>query len=350
MHIGTLRLTATCALSSVFIASCAGSGTLGGPPAGNPGDPSGPAASLGFAQGVPSIALPSLARALRPSSAVAPAAAGVPGNGHWIYLAQLYGNDLGVYRQGHGGITFFETLTQGVSQPQGTVATPTGWWYVANGGDSNVLVYRSKRSGPVPASANLDDAGQFPVNVDVTPDRQTVAVSNVSTVSLGPGSVSVYLDRATEPARTLTYKSGNVRGEGVAIDHRGNCYWSFNDATSGSGSVVEFAKCRGSGTPIVIGIGVAGGILFDQKDDLFYIDQEAGIYKCSFTRNCKLFSTGFGDPVNMNFDHKQKLLWVADATGYVDTVDPKTGKIVTSTPVGGASGPPFGIAPSPGGG
>ncbi len=103
MHIGTLRLTVTCALSSVLIASCAGSGAPAGLPAGNPGQASGSAASLGFARSVPSIALPSLARASRPSDAVAPAALGVPGNGHWIYLAQLYGNDLGVYRQRNRG-------------------------------------------------------------------------------------------------------------------------------------------------------------------------------------------------------------------------------------------------------
>ena len=199
-------------------------------------------------------------------------------------------------------------------------------------------------------STRLFDSGEFPGNVDVVPNRKLVAVSNISTVSLGPGSVSVYLDRSDEPARTLTYGTDNMRGAGIAIDHHNNCYWSFNDPASGSGTIVEFIGCAGAGTPIVGGIGVAGGLVFDQKDDLYYVDQAVGIFKCMRTQNCKTFATGFGDPVNINFDHKQKHLWVADASGYIDSVDPKNGTIESMTPAqGGAGDPPFGIAAAPGG-
>ncbi len=68
--------------------------------------------------------------------------------GRWIYLAQLYGEDLSVYRREGLTLHYFETLKQGVSSPQGTMATVNGWWYVANGGASNVLVYLSKKRGP----------------------------------------------------------------------------------------------------------------------------------------------------------------------------------------------------------
>jgi DNA-binding beta-propeller fold protein YncE len=49
----------------------------------------------------------------------------------------------------------------------------------------------------------------------------------------------------------------------------------------------------------------------------------------------------------MNFDAKEKHLWVADATGYIDAVNPQTGSIKYHTI--SIDGDPYGIAPSPGG-
>jgi DNA-binding beta-propeller fold protein YncE len=298
---------------------------------------------------VPSIALPRIARvvrAMRPSLSVSPNA--FPHN-TWVYTAQLYGNDAKVYQHDGSALTLVETLTSGLSAPQGTVATINGWWYVANGGHANVLIYRSTNRGPTGPLGTLDDFGQIPANVDVTPSRRLVAVSNVATASGGSGSVSIYVNRNAEPSRTLTFGKRPLQGIGIAIDRRGDCYWSFNDLSTGSGSIVDFTGCDGRGKIVVSGIVFAGGLAFDQHDDLYYVDQTAGIYTCQKTTKCRLFSTGFGDPVNVNFDLKQKHLWVADATGFVDAVNPKTGAIVFSTPVGG--GPddaPFGIAPAPG--
>lgn len=270
--------------------------------------------------------------------------------GKFIYTAQFYGEDLGVYKQKGLSLTFVKTLTQGVSSPQGTMATPSGLWYVANGGHANVLVYRTKRHSPAGPIATLDDYGQFPSNVSVTPDRRIVAVSNFSTASGGAGSVSIYLNRRAEPSRTLTYGRRSIQGEGIAIDRQGNCYWAFKNPATHRGSIVEFVSCSGAGTVVVSSIVEAAGIAFDQRGDLYYIDQTRGIYKCQRTSNCALFSTGFGLPTNLNFDHKQRHLWVADASGYIDAVDPKTGAILyTLQAVGGPSDPPFGIAPAPGG-
>ena len=49
----------------------------------------------------------------------------------------------------------YETLTSGFSAPMGTMTTPDGWWYIANSGDSNVLVYRTTRTGPPGPKATL---------------------------------------------------------------------------------------------------------------------------------------------------------------------------------------------------
>lgn len=273
----------------------------------------------------------------------------------WMYLAQLYGNDASVYQRDRLSLTYYETISTGLESPYGTVATPSGWWYVANGGHSNIIIYRTTANGPSGAVGSLDDFGEIPVNVAVIPSRRLVAVANFGTTGGGAGSVSVYLNRQVEPARTLTYGTA-LNGMGVAIDHQGNCYWSVNDPRSKKGSIVEFTGCNGAGAVVVSGIAQAGGIAFDQSDDLYYVEETGaarGVWKCKKTSQCALFATGpapsgFGMPININFDHKDKHIWVADATGYVDAVNVR-GKTVYSFAVGGSSNPPFGIAPAPGG-
>jgi hypothetical protein len=273
--------------------------------------------------------------------------------GLWMYTAQFYEHDLGVYHRRGLSLRFDKPLTKGVSGPLGTVTTPDGWWYVANSGHSNVLVYRTTRHGPVGPSDSLDDYGQVPVNVDATPSRRLVAVSNGSTTSGGAGSVSIYLNRKAESSRTLTFGTHSLQGEGVAIDHRGNCYWSFNDGQKG-GSIVKFVNCHGSGSVVVSSISTAGGIAFDPRDNLYFVDQTLGIYRCKKqVSQCGLLVPvgphELGLPTNINFDHKSKYLWVADATGYIDAVDPQDGSIKYHTrAVGGSTDPPFGIAPAPG--
>jgi hypothetical protein len=272
-----------------------------------------------------------------------------PKSGGLLYTAQLYGNDLKVYTRGGSGfaLTYVCTLTQGVMHPQGTVTTVNGWWYVANGGDSNVLVYRTKHSMPEGPVSSLSDYGQVPVNVDATPSRRLVAVSNQSSTSGATGSVSVYLNRQAVPARILTFGGGTLLGQGIAITHSGDCYWSFFDPTAGSGSIVDFSDCNGSGAVIVSSIKSPGGIVLDQSDNLYYLDSSTGIYKCKKTSNCALFAAGFSDPVNINFDRHHKNLWVADASGYIDVVSPKSGQIEYQYSTG-SSDPPFGVAPEPG--
>lgn len=265
----------------------------------------------------------------------------------WLYTTQPGGNDATVYRRKGSYLNYYETLSVGLSAPHGIVATQSGWLYIANAGDSDVLVYRSTKKGPVVEPA-LNDSGEVPINVAVTPNRKLVAVSNTTNTSSGTGSVSVYLNRADQPSRILTYGSDLLAGEGVAIDGRGDCYWSFDDLDkpSSPGEIVEFSECSGAGTLVASGLTLATGMVFDQNGNLYYIDQAKGIYKCSGITDCKLFATGFGLPVSMNFDAHCKDLWVADAAGYIDVVNPTTGKIELQ--LSSLDGDPYGVAPSPG--
>jgi len=265
----------------------------------------------------------------------------------WMYLAQLYGNDAGVYHRNGFSLTFLEKLTEFLSGPKGTKVTPNGWWYVANSVLSNVTVYRSTPHGPKGPLESLEDRQEVPADVDMTADRRLVAVANATTTGGGPGSVSIYLDQQIHHSRLLRYGSALLTGFGVALDPKRNCYFSFNQLGLVGGSIVEFPKCNGSGRLVTSGIVVAGGLRFDAAGNLYYIDQAKGIYKCSGTSNCSLFATGFVLPLNLNFDQHQEHLWVADGAGFVDAVDPQSGKILSYTvPL---TGPPFAVAPSPGG-
>ena len=274
----------------------------------------------------------------------------------WVFSSQPSQNRVLVYNRKRNGFTLksYETLT-GFSAPMGMMTTPDGWWYVANSGDSNILVYRTTRTGPSGPKVTLKDEGEVPVNVAVTPDRQLVAASNASSTASGAGSVSVYLNRQHKPSRTLTYGSSPIRGEGIAIDSSGNCYWSFNDPITLIGSIVEFAGCTGSGSLFTTGILKAGGLAFDQSGNLYYVDQLAGIFKCNGPSSCSLLTPiggGIGGlilPTNINFDSSTpQNLWVTDGAGFVEALNLEGIISYVLQTVGGVLYPPVGIAPAPG--
>jgi hypothetical protein len=274
----------------------------------------------------------------------------------WMYSSQPGGNEVVIYkrRKDHFTLRRFETLKSGFSSPMGMTSTPGGAWYIANSGASNVLVYHSTRfEGPQGPKATLGDAGEVPVNVAVTHDQDLVAVSNGSTTGGGAGSVSVYLNRQVEPSHVLTYGKDPIRGEGIAIDSRGNCYWSFNDPKKLTGSIVEFAGCDGSGTLLRSGILSAGGLAFDRRGNLYYVDQILGIFKCHGTASCNLFTpvglSGLIVPTNINFDNdRTQNLWVTDTAGYIDAVNLKGLISYILGILGGVTNPPIGVAPAPG--
>jgi hypothetical protein len=274
--------------------------------------------------------------------------------GDWMYSSQPSSNQVVVYKRQRNGfmLTPYETLT-GFKAPMGMVATPDGHWYIANSGGSNIPVYRSTISGPQKTKTTLTDNGQVPVNVDATPNRLLVAVSNGSTTGGSAGSVSVYVNGQTQPSRVLTYGNDPIQGEGIAIDSSGNCYWSFNDPRTLTGSIVEFAGCNGSGTLFHPGILKAGGLAFDHSGNLYYVDQLAGIFECQGPSSCSPFLLNALDglviPSNINFDNgSPQNLWVADAVGHIDAVSLNGVIGYILDVIGGLTDPPIGIAPAPG--
>jgi hypothetical protein len=283
-------------------------------------------------------------------------------NGSYVTTAQLYGSDVVVYiasntgalRRGHPPtgthLTYQQTIF-GFNNPAGTVVTPSGTWYIANQGVDDVLVYSLKKSGVVGPIETLTDFGQ-PVGVDATASSSLVAVSNYAGGgSSGYGSVALYAGGSLSPTSVLTL-TGTPYGIGIAIDKGGNCFWSYNEEPSGYGEIVKFPHCsENPHTIIVTGLAFAGGLAFDKAGNLFYTDQLSGsVYKCRKTSHCQALASGFSDPAMINFDAKWKHLWLADTfAAEIYAIDPSSGAILSSTPAeGGASDPPFGVAPGPG--
>jgi hypothetical protein len=311
-------------------------------------------ANLQSQRGVPNVMLPAIERAVHPAPVRVQQGAHALSHGV-IYTAQYYGNDAKIYSLHNTKLKYMETITAGLSNPQGTATTAAtitlsalkGLWYIANTGASNVPVYESSATGPTGPIETLGDPGQFPVDVDASDQQSLVAVSNAFSTSFGSGSVSLYANGSQSPTGTLGVNAF-VEGVGVTIDGHGNCYWSYNDLRAGVGEIVRFTECSGRGRVIVSGLGFAGGVAIDKADNLYYTDQRVGLYKCAGSAYCALLSSGFGDPMFINFDKAWNDLWLADASGFIDSVDPMTGAIDSSTPaVAGTSDPPFGVAAAP---
>jgi hypothetical protein len=78
-------------------------------------------------------------------------------------------------------------LKKGISEPLGLTTDPAGNLYVANAGDSNVLVYSQPYKSP---GLVLNESGRYPTDVAVS-KAGVVAVTNSSLPS-GPGNVTFY--------------------------------------------------------------------------------------------------------------------------------------------------------------
>ena len=201
--------------------------------------------------------------------------------------------------------------SDGLSAPAGTMADPTGLWYIANAGASNVLVFSA---GGGALTKTLRDTGEVPNDVAIS--GQVVAASNeYATGPISTGSVSVYTNAATHPAYMLTVP-GALQGIGVAFDRHGNCFWSYNDSPSADGHIAEFTGCKKGAKPKILGITLveAGGMAFDQSDNLWYTDQGAGLFRCAGTAGCELVTNGFSDPATINFNATSTVLYLADPT------------------------------------
>jgi len=118
-------------------------------------------------------------------------------HGNQTIISEIASNTVSVY--GADG-QLNALLTVGLSEPQGLATDAAEKLYVANTLNSDIFIY----SKPYTASGlTLNDANEFPVGVAVS-QTGVVGVTNIQTVTGGPGSVSLYAKGSTLACATVS--------------------------------------------------------------------------------------------------------------------------------------------------
>jgi sugar lactone lactonase YvrE len=238
------------------------------------------------------------------------------------------------------------SLTGTFEAPQDMTVDSSGNLYVANGNAQNVLVYAPGASAP---ATTLSAPDGFPDDVVVAPNG-TVYAANLWGTAGNPGTIEVYSKGATSPTSVLRYQ-GFSEVVGVALDHNGNVFVSFNQNHETFGAVEEFRN----GNPIStkIKVGTAGGIGFDPYGHMLLIDRKSStlnVYDAGSTKP-KYKLPLPGAPIYFKIGWNKKMLYVANfASGEIDAYDYTPAKLTlrnTITNGMNASSDNLGIALSP---
>jgi len=106
----------------------------------------------------------------------------------------------------------------GFNLPNGMASDIKGDLYVADYGHSRIAVYAAGFASP---PTTLSDPGEYPEDVDSFANGAYVAVTNGTTTSSGPGSVSIF--KGSTLLRTITF-STLLYAYFCAFDGKGNLY------------------------------------------------------------------------------------------------------------------------------
>jgi hypothetical protein len=154
------------------------------------------------------------------------------------------------------------------------------YWYVPDLANQKVVILTQGRSPRVVGSLA---SPTFPADVAVYRSNGTIESVAVSDYS---GRVDVYEHGASSPSYTLPApKAKYLQGAGVAFDSHGDCAWSYHGPSEGH--VLFYQGCKGKYKDLGLSVN-AGGVLFDQHDNLIVANQSKGALFCTGTSNCKL--------------------------------------------------------------
>ena len=178
------------------------------------------------------------------SGGALPNAGGVPremtARGDAASQALLYVSDTitgDVYVFSYPKAKLMQTLT-GFTDPAGECVDKNGDVFVANTGQKNIIEYAHGGSSP---KATLKDPGYFPVGCAVDPKTGNLAVTNVSPSSNAAGNVVVYLRAKGQP--TGNYKNaampdpllcGYDNAGNLFVDGAGQGGFAFAELRSGA--------------------------------------------------------------------------------------------------------------------
>jgi hypothetical protein len=210
------------------------------------------------------------------------------------------------------------TLT-GFNEPQGMGGTKAGSFYVANTGDSNIILY----SSAFKKVATLNDPNQYPVAAAYEETTGIVGVTNIISTSDGPGSVSFYAKGKTTPCKTVSSTNWGRVYFG-AFNTKGTL---FIDGEDPSGNVLVGEVTGGCSAKTITTLKVSnaitfpGGVEVTKTGDIAIGDQSgAAVYTYKPPIKGSLGApvtttplTGASDDVTFSFTSTLKDLWTADA-------------------------------------
>ncbi|HEX8816850.1 MAG TPA: hypothetical protein VF753_15235 [Terriglobales bacterium] len=246
------------------------------------------------------------------------------------------------------------TITNNLLNPQGLVTDAKNNLYVADTGNSNLLIY-AKPYTKTPKT--LDASGWYPVGISQFNNGEWVAAANIFATNGDAGSVLIY--RYNKLVRTIT-NSSFFEYYFCAFDSKGNLFVDGRDDNGNTILGVVLSATAGGSTLKVISTGntieFPGGIAVNASGQVAIDDQDAStVYTYNGLAHGSLGNpikttplSGVGDGVNFAFMGGGKTLWVADAVNLNLTQYnyPKGGSSInTITPSG--AGLLIGVAVTP---
>jgi hypothetical protein len=245
----------------------------------------------------------------------------------------------------------------GFKFPAGMASDIKGDLYVADLNNSRVQVYAAGFASP---PTTLSDPGQQPIDVDSFANGAYLAVTNYSTTSGGPGSVSIF--KGSTLQRTITY-STLQEAFFCAFDGKGNLYLDGLDAngnsvvgevphaTSGGSTFEQLTTTNTFGAATGIQVTTAGGqiVIEDAGNKAIYTyDPPSGGSLGTPTQITLLGESE--NPWTFAFTKNMTNLYTAENSlngNALEYAYPTGGAPVSTLPVGDSSGGPYGTAVIP---
>ena len=243
-----------------------------------------------------------------------------PANGQIEYAADTLHAVINVYAGNFAGQPPCGKITAGLLQPLGLhVDVATHDLYVANSGDSNILVFH--RGQTASYNAYVDQTGhQMPIDVTLTPDGTLIA-SNLGQWT-GPelGSISTWIAGPNGGTFVGNFPMTNdAQGGFIAAKSNGTIYFNDIDSTTNRGALWSLKCPAGAcGTQTqVAGVSFLepAGMAIDSTGDLLVTDTsglgETFELPNPHPKKFPLFGFPYGVAINQSGHH----IFIADWSG-----------------------------------
>jgi hypothetical protein len=161
-----------------------------------------------------------------------------------------------------------------VDASQGISVDKTGTLYVTS-------AFNGDKLGVATFAPNCGAAGMIYYDLDGIPsdvaaDTAKLYVSNEINTGQSPPTLLVYAIGGTGNPQAQLFDPTVSEGVGVAVNSHHDLFWSTKNAWSGGGQVIKFRRGKMPGTVLrmtKLGSDTAGGVLFDNANNLLFIDQ-----------------------------------------------------------------------------